>query len=111
MAQKEQVIKDLDKIISLIRTDSDQISADDKKKMVDDTLHYFDNYVSPGWLKYRKSVSSDSENGAVLEWHKEETCAVNERHRFCLSYNIIYYASSLQKPVNNIHDLYPFIIS
>ena len=47
MAQKEQVIKDLDKIISLIRTDSDQISADDKKKMVDDTLHYFDNYVSP----------------------------------------------------------------
>lgn len=71
MAQKEQVIKDLDKIISLIRTDSDQISADDKKKMVDDTLHYFDNYVSPGWLKYRKSVSSDSENGAVLEWHDE----------------------------------------
>lgn len=45
------------------------ISADDKKKMVDDTLHYFDNYVSPGWLKYRKSVFSDSENGAVLEWH------------------------------------------
>ena len=71
MAQKEQVIKDLDKIISLIRTDSDQISADDKKKMVDDTLHYFDNYVSPGWLKYRKSVSSDSENGAVLEWQDE----------------------------------------
>ena len=71
MAQKEQVIKDLDKIISLIRTDSDQISADDKKKMVDDTLHYFDNYVSPGWLKYRKSVSSDSENGAVLEWKDE----------------------------------------
>lgn len=29
MAQKEQVIKDLDKIISLIRTDSDQISADE----------------------------------------------------------------------------------
>lgn len=47
------------------------ISADDKKKMVDDTLHYFDNYVSPGWLKYRKSVFSDSENGAVLEWHDE----------------------------------------
>lgn len=47
------------------------ISADDKKKMVDDTLHYFDNYVSPGWLKYRKSVFSDSENGVVLEWHDE----------------------------------------
>ena len=26
---------------------------------------------SPGWLKYRKSVSSDSEQGAVLEWQDE----------------------------------------
>ena len=39
MAQKEHVIKDLDKIISLIRTDSDQISADYKKKMVYDTIN------------------------------------------------------------------------
>ena len=68
---QEQVIKDLDKIISLIKKDSADITVEEKKEMVADTLDYFDNYVSPGWLKYRKSVSSDSEGGAVLEWQDE----------------------------------------
>ncbi|MCC6093874.1 MAG: putrescine aminotransferase, partial [Eubacterium sp.] len=68
MADKEQVIKGLDRIIGLIETDSKDIPKDEKKKMVSETLDYFNNYVSPGWLKYRKSVSSDSEGGAVLEW-------------------------------------------
>ena len=67
MAEKQQVIKDLDRVISLIKTDSKDIPAEEKKQMVADTLDHFDNYVSPGWLKYRKSVSSDSESGAVLE--------------------------------------------
>ncbi|MEE3420752.1 MAG: putrescine aminotransferase [Lachnospiraceae bacterium] len=67
-ASKEQVIKDLDKVIGLIETDTKDISPEDKKEMVKDTLNYFDNYVSPGWLKYRKSVSTDDEGGAVLEW-------------------------------------------
>lgn len=71
MAEKQQVIKDLDRVISLIETDSDQIPEEEKKKMVSETLDHFDNYVSPGWLKYRKSVSSDSEKGAVLEWQDE----------------------------------------
>jgi len=71
MADRQQVIKDLDRVISLIRTDSKDISAEEKKQMVTDTLDQFDNYVSPGWLKYRKSVSSDSEAGAVLEWEDE----------------------------------------
>ena len=71
MAEKAQVIKDLDRVISLIETDSKDIPAEEKKKMVAETLDHFDNYVSPGWLKYRKSVSSDSEQGAVLEWEDE----------------------------------------
>ncbi|HAK17528.1 MAG TPA: putrescine aminotransferase, partial [Lachnospiraceae bacterium] len=66
MADKQQVIRDLDEIIGLIGKDTSEITKEEKKKMVSDTLDYFDNYVSPGWLKYRKSVSSDSENGAVL---------------------------------------------
>ena len=71
MADKQQVIRDLDEIIGLIGKDTSEITKEEKKKMVSDTLDYFDNYVSPGWLKYRKSVSSDSENGAVLEWYDE----------------------------------------
>lgn len=70
-ATKEQVIKDLDRVVRLIKTDSKDISPEEKKQMVADTLDQFDNYVSPGWLKYRKSVSSDSESGAVLEWEDE----------------------------------------
>lgn len=70
-ADKQQVIQDLDEIIGLIGKDTKDITKAEKKKMVSDTLNYFDNYVSPGWLKYRKSVSSDSEDGAVLEWYDE----------------------------------------
>ena len=71
MAKSEQVIKDLDRVIGLINTDMKDIPAEEKKQMVADTIDHFDNYVSPGWLKYRKSVSSDSEQGAVLEWQDE----------------------------------------
>lgn len=71
MSNYAQVIEDLDHVVHLIETDSKDITAEEKQQMVKDTLHYFDEYVSPGWLKYRKSVSSDSEGGAVLEWYDE----------------------------------------
>ena len=71
MADNNQVIQDLDRVIRLIETDTADIPKEEKKKMVEETLDHFDNYVSPGWLKYRKSVSSDSEHGAVLEWQDE----------------------------------------
>ena len=71
MAKSEQVIKDLDRVIGLINTDMKDIPAEEKKQMVADTIDHFDNYVSPGWMKYRKSVSSDSEQGAVLERQDE----------------------------------------
>lgn len=59
----EQVSKDLERVLGYIR--SDEMSDADKDIMTKETLHYFDKYVSPGWLKYRKSVST---NSAVLEW-------------------------------------------
>ena len=71
MADNKQVIKDLDRVIRLIETDTKDIPAEEKKAMVAETLDHCDNYVRPGWLKYRKSVSSDSEGGAVLEWQDE----------------------------------------
>ena len=71
MADSKQLIKDLDRVIRLIETDTKDIPAEEKKAMVKETLDHFDNYVSPGWLKSRKSVSPDSEGGAVLEWQDE----------------------------------------
>ncbi|MDO4284923.1 MAG: putrescine aminotransferase [Eubacteriales bacterium] len=87
MESKQQVIADLDRVISLIETDSKDIPEAEKKQMVADTLDQFNNYVSPGWLKYRKSVSSDSESGAVLEWEDEGAycCGLNgEKFIDCL---------------------------
>lgn len=59
----EQVSKDLEKVIGYIH--SDELTDAEKETMTKETIEYFDTYVSPGWLKYRKSVST---NSAVLEW-------------------------------------------
>lgn len=63
MAQKEQIIEDLNRVIGYIK--SDGLTNEEKESITKDTINYFDNYVSPGWLKYRKSVST---NAAVVEW-------------------------------------------
>ena len=59
----EQVSKDLEKVVKYIH--SDNLTEEDKKTITKDTIQYFDEFVSPGWLKYRKSVST---NSAVVEW-------------------------------------------
>ncbi len=64
----EQVSKDLDKVIGYIK--SDELSDKEKETMTKETIEYFDNYVSPGWLKYRKSVST---NSATLEWKDHDS--------------------------------------
>ena len=71
MATNQQVIQDLRRVIGLIRTDIHDLTQAEKDQMVQDTIEHFNHYVSPGWLKYRKSVSSDSDSGAVLEWQDE----------------------------------------
>ncbi len=59
----QKVSSDLEEVISFIH--SDNLNDSEKEKITKDTIDYFDNYVSPGWLKYRKSVST---NSAVVEW-------------------------------------------
>ncbi len=63
----EQVSKDLEKVIGYIH--SEELSEEEKETMTKETVEYFDTYVSPGWLKYRKSVST---NSAVLEWRDHD---------------------------------------
>jgi putrescine aminotransferase len=63
MTNKETVLKELNEVIDFIHSDS--LTDEQKEKITKDTVHYFDTYVSPGWLKYRKSVST---NAAVVEW-------------------------------------------
>lgn len=64
----EQVSKDLEKVIGYIK--SDELTNEQKDEMTKETIEYFDSYVSPGWLKYRKSVST---NSAALEWRDHDS--------------------------------------
>ncbi len=59
----QNVAEELNEVIGYIKSDS--LTDDQKEKMTAQTVEYFDQYVSPGWLKYRKSVST---NSAVIEW-------------------------------------------
>lgn len=60
---KAEVIADLDKVLGYIH--SDTLTDTEKETITTETIEYFNHYVSPGWLKYRKSVSTDA---AVVEW-------------------------------------------
>ncbi|KRM06091.1 putrescine--2-oxoglutarate aminotransferase [Liquorilactobacillus ghanensis DSM 18630] len=64
---KKEIIAKLDEVLEYIQSNS--MTDEQKDEMTKDTLNYFDNYVSPGWLKYRKSVSTDA---AVLEWTDQD---------------------------------------
>ena len=68
MGDKRLVVEELGKVIEFIK--SDKLSDADKEKITKETVEYFDTYVSPGWLKYRKSVST---NAAVVEWQDKGT--------------------------------------
>ena len=68
-----QLLEELDEVIGFIETKSTKrLSKEKKNQMVKDTLKNFNEYVSPGWLKYRKSVSTDDAGGAILEWTDED---------------------------------------
>ena len=70
--KKEELLNELDEVIGFIETKSPKrLSKEKKNQMVKDTLVNFNEYVSPGWLKYRKSVSTDDAGGAILEWIDE----------------------------------------
>lgn len=61
--EKQDIIKELNEVVGYIK--SDALSDGQKETITKETVEYFDKYVSPGWLKYRKSVST---NAAVVEW-------------------------------------------
>ncbi|MDR1733775.1 MAG: putrescine aminotransferase [Oscillospiraceae bacterium] len=60
----DQTSAALGKVLDYIH--SENLTEEEKASITKDAIHNFDTYVSPGWLKYRKSVST---NGATCEWH------------------------------------------
>lgn len=66
--ERDNTLKEISEVIDWIKDSPQHLTKDEKNKMVADTLVNFNEYVSPGWLKYRKSVSTDDNGGAILEW-------------------------------------------
>jgi putrescine aminotransferase len=63
-----QATEVLDQVLGYVL--SDELSEDDKQRLVNDSIENYDTYVNPGWLIYRKSVST---NEKFVEWEDHGT--------------------------------------
>lgn len=73
MEKKEKVLSDLNRVVGMIH--ARELTGEQKAEITKETIENFDTFVSPGWLKYRKSVST---NSATVEWcdHDEYVCSL-----------------------------------
>ncbi|MDM8541927.1 putrescine aminotransferase [Desulfococcaceae bacterium HSG7] len=60
---KDDVIKESSRVLDYIL--KAELSEDEKDRIITDSIDNFNAHVNPGWLEYRKSVSTDA---AFVEW-------------------------------------------
>ncbi|MBT7630107.1 MAG: aminotransferase class III-fold pyridoxal phosphate-dependent enzyme, partial [Desulfobacula sp.] len=60
---KDSVLKESSQVLEYILKDT--LTENDKDRIISDSIDNFNNHVNPGWLKYRKSVSTDA---SFVEW-------------------------------------------
>jgi putrescine aminotransferase len=63
MDYKDSVLKESSQVLDYIL--KDKLTDEDKDRISADSIDNFNNHVNPGWLKYRKSVSTDA---SFVEW-------------------------------------------
>ncbi len=66
-ANKDAALKEAKRVMDYIL--KEQLSKDEKDQIVKDSIENFNKNVNPGWLEYRKSVSTDA---AFVEWTDSE---------------------------------------
>ncbi len=59
----DSVLKESSQVLEYIL--KDELTDKDKDQIITDSIDNFNNHVNPGWLKYRKSVSTDE---SFVEW-------------------------------------------
>lgn len=64
---KQAALQETSKILDFILKDA--LTEEDKDQLVKDSIKNFNDHVNPGWLEYRKSVST---NAAFVEWTDSE---------------------------------------
>ena len=55
---KDDVLKESSRILDYIL--KEELVEDEKDRIIKDSIDNFNNHVNPGWLEYRKSVSTDA---------------------------------------------------
>jgi putrescine aminotransferase len=66
-ADKAKALSEATRVVDLIL--KDKLADTEKDRIVSDAIENFNEHVNPGWLKYRKSVST---NEAFVEWEDSE---------------------------------------
>lgn len=66
---KEKAVSMLEEVLGYI--EKDQLSPEEAKRMTAESIDNYNEYVNPGWLMYRKSVST---NAAFVEWKDHGSC-------------------------------------
>ena len=64
---KQDVLKEASRILSYIL--KDELEEAEKERIISDSIDNFNEHVNPGWLKYRKSVSTDA---TFVEWEDSQ---------------------------------------
>ena len=67
MAAYAEALQEAKRVLGYIERPT--LTEDEKKQITRDSIDNFNNNVNPGWLEYRKSVSTDS---ACVEWTDTE---------------------------------------
>ncbi|MFZ4855190.1 MAG: putrescine aminotransferase [Desulfuromonadaceae bacterium] len=68
------------RMIDLLLTPEDQVSAEDKAIIEKETVENFANHINKGWLKYRKSMT-ESGDFASVEWTGQGSTLTDTRGR------------------------------
>ncbi len=71
---KDAVLKESSRVLDYILKET--LTTEDKDQITEDSVGNFNNHVNPGWLKYRKSVSTDA---TFVEW-------ADSQETFCDTY-------------------------
>jgi len=64
---KDDVLKESSRILDYIL--KEELAGDEKDRIITDSIENFNEHVNPGWLEYRKSVSTDA---TFVEWEDSQ---------------------------------------
>ena len=66
-SSKKEVLDQAGRVLDYIL--KPELNEEEKKRVIDDSVDNFNQHVNPGWLLYRKSVSTDA---TFVEWEDSE---------------------------------------